>query len=269
MELSEIKIGIIGTGKLASCCVQGWLASGNVAQSQFHLSCRSEESRRRLSEKWPKADVTSDNRALAENADLLLLGVKPYHLSDLLKEIEGSLRPESLVLSLAAGFSALELRQAVSSFDASARMGRLMLNTSVAFNKGILGLSDDLLLESYETDLLQSLGDLYQVSENDFDAFTVASASAPAFEFYWRKCFVEAMKATGLETKMAEQIALSQLRAEELHLSDSFDPQKWIEQIATPGGMTADGLRALEEGALPKLTQAAFESCLAKAKGLK
>lgn len=263
------KWGVVGTGKLASCFLRGWLSTGGYSAADFIVSCRSEESRDRLKQEWPELEVTFDNAQLLRRSKSVLIGVKPYDSEKLLQELAPDFQDKALVLSLAAGLSRSQLVRAVGG-RSDLRVGRLMANTAVAFCKGLMALDSEVanLILPEEKQDFQVLGDVQTIEESRFDEFTVASASAPAFVLCFESALAKAAASFGFEASVVKSLTLSLIESTHHQLRSDFNPDKWVEQIATPGGMTADGVDVLRQKELENILQEAFEASLKKSKGL-
>lgn len=267
--LPRKKWGILGAGKLASCFLRGWIASGAFSEDDFIVSCRSEESRARLLQEWPNLQVTFENTEVVRNARSVLLGVKPYDLEKLLETLSVDFQDKTLVLSLAAGFDRAQIVRALSGRD-DLRVGRLMANTAVAFNKGLMGLDSQSAPSVTEEEKRQFelLGAVHVIEESRFDEFTVASASAPAFVLCFEEALAKAIAEMGFERSVTRSLTLSLLDSTRHQLVEDFSPDRWVQQIATPGGMTAEGVNVMQGRDIESLVSAAFKASLKKSKGL-
>lgn len=267
--MQQKKWGVVGAGKLASCFLRGWIKSETFSESDFIVSCRSKESRKRLTQEWPSLTVTFDNGELVRRSKSVLIGVKPYDAEKLLEELGADFQERALVLSLAAGLNRSQLLSALSE-RRDLRVGRLMANTAVAFNLGLMGLDSEVdgLLNPEEKNVFKKLGSLEVIDENRFDEFTVASASAPAFVLFMQSALAKAIGGFGFEPSVVRSLTLSLLESTQHQLKSDFHPEKWVQQIATPGGMTAEGIDILKKQNLEKILVEAFEASLKKSKGL-
>ena len=96
--------GFIGVGNMAGAVLRGSLDRDFLRPDQVMISRRSTDEVQRLATEL-RVTGTTDNREVAARADVLVLGVKPYHMDEVLREISGALTGRTLVLSLAAGWS--------------------------------------------------------------------------------------------------------------------------------------------------------------------
>src|SRR2546427_1711477 len=95
-------LGIIGGGNMASALVRGLLASRAIEPGRIHVSDVRADALAALG-KSHGVHTSADNRAVAAAADVVVLAVKPQIFDRLLGELKDALRPETLVVSIAAG----------------------------------------------------------------------------------------------------------------------------------------------------------------------
>ena len=99
-----MKIGIIGLGNMADAVIGGMLKKEIVTKEEITGSAATEQTVRRMAEKYG-IKTTRDNRAVAGNAQVLILAVKPQFLETVIGEIRDDVREETLLVTVAAGKS--------------------------------------------------------------------------------------------------------------------------------------------------------------------
>ena len=92
-----MNIGIIGYGSMGKMLAQKFLESGRADKNTLSISNRTKE---RLQEIADKASVCASNSEAAENADILFVCVRPCDIKEVVTEINGSLKKDSLLVSL-------------------------------------------------------------------------------------------------------------------------------------------------------------------------
>lgn len=120
--MAEWTLGMIGAGNMNTAILNGVLRRGAVRPEQVWLSNRHGDKLASFSAQG--VHTTTDNRAVAAHADLLVLGVKPQMFGDVLPELR-DLAAGKCVVSIAAGISAAYLRQELP----GAKVVRAMPNT--------------------------------------------------------------------------------------------------------------------------------------------
>lgn len=97
-------IGFIGGGNMASAIIGGILKAGLVPKSQIIATAKTEQTRRSLQERFG-IHTASSNPEAAKAADILFLAVKPHLFPEIIGELTGCIRPDTLLVSIAAGQS--------------------------------------------------------------------------------------------------------------------------------------------------------------------
>ena len=105
-----VKLGIIGTGNMASAILKGYLATDTDAHNVYVVG----HSEAKTSAFASENDITacSDIEELTQKCDALLIAVKPKDVRDVLAKVKSKLDGENaskLVISIAAGISTSQL----------------------------------------------------------------------------------------------------------------------------------------------------------------
>ena len=120
-----MKIGFIGLGNMAKAMIGGMLQEGIVEREDVVGSARTEETLERIEEEFHIATF-KDNRQVAEEADVIVLAVKPLFLHEVIGEIRDAVTKDKLIISIAAGKN-MEWLEGV--FGKKIRLIRCMPNT--------------------------------------------------------------------------------------------------------------------------------------------
>jgi pyrroline-5-carboxylate reductase len=230
-------------------------------------SVRSAESLERLRTEFPEFHFTLKNEELIEGSSYIFVGLKPHLVVDILKSLQTHFSKNQHVLSFCARVTLAELTRAWESGDLP-QLHRLMANTAMERCEGILGHVSAQTLPQDLYEILSSLGLVLQVPETHFDAFTTLTASAPAFVLEFLRGLEDFSQSSGLSLSISHQSLPQLLRGIASLLESDPNISKRIEQIATPGGMTAAGLEILRQNQVSKLAAQACVSTLEKAKTL-
>ncbi|CAH0529421.1 pyrroline-5-carboxylate reductase family protein [Vibrio hippocampi] len=231
-----LKLGIIGVGELTEKIVLG-LINANVP-CEVYLSPRNQARSEQLAQQ-PSCTVMDSNQAVADAADIILLGVRPQHLSQLASEIV--IEQHKTVVSLAAGIDVATLQQwfRVNSIH------RMMTTYSAELNRATVVLTPT---SSPVEQLFQPLGEMLVVeSEHEFELATVGMCMNGWMYFFsasMQQWFVD----QGMKPNQAKQLVLGAM-ADSAARGLAFPEQSLEalgESIATPGTYTAQGLEKLQ-----------------------
>ena len=96
------RVAFLGGGKMGEALVSGLIRSGGRSTDEITVTCRREERARELAGKYG-VNATLTSAGTIDWAETLVLMVKPQDMEELLEQIRGSVRPDQLVVSFAAG----------------------------------------------------------------------------------------------------------------------------------------------------------------------
>lgn len=260
-------LGFIGTGNMGGALAQA--ACKAMPSDQIFLANRTEEKARRLAEEL--GCRVADNKAVAENADLIFLGVKPQMMADLLSEIAPILAGREsrfLLVSMAAGLTVSRIREMA---RGDYPVIRIMPNTPASIGEGmILYTCCDRVTKPEEKvflDAMRCAGRLAALPEHLMDAGSAVSGCGPAFVDLFIEALADGGVACGLPRAQATEFAAQMVAgAARLVLESGKHPGELKDAVCSPGGTTIQGVRALEEsgfrGSVMKAVTAAYEKTL-------
>ena len=149
----DVRVGFIGAGNMATALIRGLVSQGTVDPKSVWVSSPSGPRKNIID---TGVNVTRDNAEVARNADVLILSVKPYVMSAALASIAGSLKPTTLLVSIAAGISIAQMTTSLSAGGAW-RIIRVMPNTPAAIGHGASALCLGALASAADADLVTRL----------------------------------------------------------------------------------------------------------------
>lgn len=260
--MSDIQLGIVGAGNMAEAIVRGVVSAGVLAPGDI-MAADPSPRRRAVFEQIGTA-VTEDN-APAAAAPRVLLAVKPQMMDDVLAAIADAIRPDALIISIAAGVGTSRLDAAL---GAKGRLVRVMPNTPMLVGAGVSALcpgpraaeEDMMWVEA----LLSASGRVLRVDEADMDAVTAVSGSGPAYFFYLAEAMIEAGIAEGLSPAAAALLAGATCRgAGEMLLGSEDSAAQLRAKVTSPGGTTQRAIETMDadnvQAALTRAVRAAAQ----------
>jgi pyrroline-5-carboxylate reductase len=249
--MTGLRVAILGTGKMGGILLQAFLKNNLVAQDQIFATVHHAERAQALSAQFG-IEVTTDNLAAAQQADVILLGVKPIQVPALIATIKPALSPEKVVLSIAASATTLSIEEA-----AGCDIGviRAMPNTPAMLAAGITALCAGRFASVEQMAVAQKIfstvGRTVVVDEKHMDAVTGLSGSGPAFLYIIIEALAEAGVNVGLPRDVATLLAAqTTLGSARMVLETGYHPALLKDAVTTPAGCTVDGILELEEGGL-------------------
>jgi pyrroline-5-carboxylate reductase len=265
------KIAVIGAGSMGGAILSGLIAAGTAADS-ITASTATTQSAKALSDKFGIKSFALDaspsaNSDAAENADVLLIAVKPAKVLATLEEIKASIKDGALVISVAAGVTTESMEQAIGS---RASVIRAMPNTPSIVGHGVTGIAkgksanDSQLAVAKE--LFETVGQVLVVDEEKINALSTISGSGPAYVFYFAEKLMNAAKKMGFSEKEANLMVRSTFLGSATLLAASSDsPETLRAQVTSPNGTTMQATARFDEAELEKVFIEATEAALARA----
>lgn len=255
------KIAFLGAGRMATALAQGLIQAGLSKPHDLRASDPVRLAREQFAAATG-ATVSQDNAACAEGSDVVVLAVKPQHVAETLRGLKGRLTGEQLLMSVAAG---VPLATLAAHAGEGPRLVRVMPNTpclvgygasAFALGRGATRADAELIAR-----LLGSVGLARELDERLLDAVTGLSGSGPAFVYLVIEALSDGGVAMGLPRDVALELAAQTVRgAAEMVLVEKEHPGVLKDRVASPGGTTIAGLRALEDGRVRAALMAAVEA---------
>jgi pyrroline-5-carboxylate reductase len=249
--LAGLKVAILGAGKMGGILLQAFLKSKVLEPDQIMATVEHADRAGQLSAQWG-VDVSTDNVAAAAFADLILIGVKPIGVPDLVKQIRPSLNPSKLLMSIAASVRTTAIEQAA---GIDIGVVRAMPNTPSMLGAGIAALNRGRFATEEQLDLaaflFATIGRTVVVEEKHMDAVTGLSGCGPAYIYIILESLAEAGVKVGLPRDIATLLAAqTTFGAAKMVLETGYHPALLKDAVTTPAGCTIDGILELEEGGL-------------------
>ncbi|RBW51285.1 pyrroline-5-carboxylate reductase [Marinobacter sp. F3R11] len=255
-------ISFIGAGNMASAIIGGMLdnefKAANIwasAPDDGHL----QSIRKRFG-----ISVTTDNRYCAQQADMVVLAVKPQVMADVCRDIAPiaqNTRP--LMVSIAAGLGTDTLDEWL---GGGLPIVRVMPNTPSLVGKGAAGLFSNESVSSAQKEMVQSVFEgigmaVWVEDEALLHGVTALSGSGPAYFFLMLEALETAATETGIDPETARQLAIQTMAgAAEMAARSEHDPAQLKKNVMSPGGTTERAVNTFEEGGLRDLVKKAYNA---------
>ncbi|ACO32750.1 MULTISPECIES: pyrroline-5-carboxylate reductase [Acidobacterium] len=251
ISVAQARVAVLGAGKMGGILLQAFLKQNILRPDQIVATVAHEDRALALSAQWG-VEVTTDNLAAAKQANVILLGVKPFQIAGLMEEIRPALDGTKLLVSFAASVKTAAIEEAA---GMALPVIRTMPNTPSMLGAGISALCSgkNVLPEHLQlaSALFEAVGRTVVVDEKHMDAVTGLSASGPAYIYIILEALAEAGVKVGLPRDIATLLAAqTTLGAAKMVLDTGYHPALLKDAVTTPAGCTIDGILELEEGGL-------------------
>ena len=266
--MNELKILLIGCGKMGSSLLEGIVKSDNfdgmvdviepVIQDSFKEDF-----------KESKVNFYSDIRENKDaiDYDLIIIATKPNIYEEIFNGLKNNLiiNDETLIVSILAGIRISKIEEIVGSIP----IIRAMPNIAASVLEGMTALIGNKKItheDILNADLIfELIGEkMWLKNEAQMDSFTAISGSGPAYFFFFTECLKNIAIEEGFTEDEANKISQQIIIGSGKLVKDSgIDPKELRENVTSPNGTTEVGLKVLADnktGLLDKLKQAIMEA---------
>jgi pyrroline-5-carboxylate reductase len=246
--LNQSNIAFVGSGTMAEAVISGLLSKEMATAGRLIASGPREERGLALAERYG-VRWTTRNLEAASGADIVVLGVKPQMLARVLPELRGQIRPDALVLSIAAGVKVETLAQGLE----HANVVRSMPNTPAQIGEGItVWIAAPAVSEQQRAEaraLLSALGPEVEADyEDQLDMATALSGTGPAYVYLFMEALVDAGVHLGFSRRVAEQLVIQTVKGSvDFYQHSPSHLARLRNQVTSPGGTTAEALYYLDK----------------------
>jgi pyrroline-5-carboxylate reductase len=249
--LRDRTIATVGSGVMAEAMIAGLLRGELVDPSCVVASHPRRERRDQLGAAYGIRTVTSNAEAV-QDADVILLAVKPQMLERVARDIAPQVRRGQLVLSVIAGATTT----AIGSLLEHDQIVRSMPNTPARLGRGMTvwyatpETTDE--QRAQASTLLRALGHELEVDDEKMVAMaTAVSGTGPTYVFLVMEALIDAAVHLGFPRHVAHDLVIETLEGSTVFAKQSgLHPAELRNMVTSPGGTSAAALHELESGRL-------------------
>ncbi len=266
-----MKIGFIGCGNMAKAMIGGIIKNNIAAPEDIYGSNRKEIDRQSVYNQYG-IHVTADNIEVTDNADILVLAVKPQYYEEVITQIKDHIRADQIIISIAPGKTLAWLAEKFGA-ERKIKIVRTMPNTPAMVGEGMTGVTPNDQLTEAEVklvcDILSGFGKAEVISEKLMDTVVAVSGSSPAYVFMFIEAMADAAVEQGMPRAQAYQFAAQAvLGSAKMVLETGKHPGELKDMVCSPAGTTIKAVRALEKAGLRSAVIEAMDACADAAKGM-
>lgn len=264
----QLTIGFIGAGNMASAIARGLVKKGHDPKKVI----MSNRSAGKLDDLAAELGVqtTQDNQQVCDQADLVLLSVKPQMMADAVGNLDFS--TVQCAISVAAGLPTEKLKQMTKN---SVAVVRSMPNTPSIELCGATGLYADEATQKAHRDAVNyvfgAIGKFEWVpDENLMDTVTALAGSSPAYFFRFMETLVEAGIKQGMDGTTARNLVVQSALGAATLISNHPDIaiSERRKQVTSPNGTTAAALDSLEQSGIKQMAEDAVKAAVNRGREL-
>lgn len=241
------KVGFVGLGNMGFAIARGLLKTMNPKDISFfdadNEKCSSAKGELGI-------NLCRNNLEIAEQSKYIILAIKPQIYDMCISQIKNSLKPQSVVISIAPSITIESLKKMLGD---KTKVVRVMPNTPAFVNEGmsVLSFSDDEYTDKETKDIeniFKSCGQIETVQEQYMDAIVPISGSSPAYVYMMIEALADGGVNLGLPRKLAYKLAAQTvLGSAKMVLETNSHPGELKDAVCSPGGTTIAAVRSLEK----------------------
>lgn len=247
-----MKIAIIGAGNMGGAVARGLAKGSIIPTSNIYVSNPSQPKLEALKSEFAEINTSTSNCEVASVADIVVLAVKPWKVTEVINEIKPYLDySRQAIASMVGGLSIAQLSEWLDKGD-----GLLPATYAIIPNTAIATMSSMTFISSTRStaqkdeqllDIFRELGDAMFIDEGVMPAATSLASCGIAYALRYIRAAMEGGVELGFRADDAKHIVMQTLRgAVDILEANNTHPEVEIDRVTTPGGLTIKGLNAME-----------------------
>lgn len=262
-----MKLGFIGCGNMAQAMIKG-ITHKQILKGEEIIASDAYKPGLEKAHNLMGIAMAENNIEVVQNAEIIVLAVKPYLYQPVAEEIREYIKPNHIIVTIAPGKTLDWLKEL---FPEKTKIVRTMPNTPAMVGEGMTAVCPNEFLEKDETEyvlsILKAFGRARVVSEDLMDVVVAVSSSSPAYVFMFIEAMADSASAQGMPRDKAYQFAAQAVfGSAKMVLETHKHPGELKDMICTPGGTTLEAVRVLESHRLRSSIIEAMKACVVHAK---
>jgi pyrroline-5-carboxylate reductase len=269
-KMVEMKrVAFVGSGAMGEAMIKGMVAQGLAQPLQIVASDPLAARREQMNSQFG-VQTSDTNLAAVQNADVVVLSVKPQALNKVMAELHGRIAPDALVLSIIAGAPIATMVKGLG----HDRVVRTMPNTPAQVGMGVTVWTATPSVTEHQRRqtqaILGALGEHVMVEDEGYlDMATGLSGSGPGYVFLFIEAMIDAGVQIGFSRADSQKMVLQTLEGSvALVRSTGLHPAELKNRVTSPGGTTAAGLFELEQSGLRAAVMRAVDAAYRRSQAL-
>lgn len=233
---------------MGGAIVRGLAADAEFASThKIAVSNRSQAKLDAVKAEFPSVEISTDNNAVAQDADIVVIAVKPWLIDSVAEGLKPAVNDRQTIISVVAGVPLSHLHELLGKVT----IFRAIPNTAIAIGESMTVIATDAdtpaTLTTEVERIFNRLGRTLLVEERLLDAAMALCSCGTAYALRYVRAAMEAGVELGLYPAQAKTIVGQTVKgAAELLLAHDSHPEEEIDKVTTPGGFTIKGLNRME-----------------------
>lgn len=263
------KITFIGGGNMAEGIIKASLATKTFLSKNISVYDISQE-RLQYLQKTYQIQIFEDLAKSVQEAEIVLIAVRPQDAPQVLTNLKNYLTKENLVISICAGITISQIQSYV---GAAIKIARVMPNVLSESHYGYSGICLSENLKSMDRDILatifNALGKTLFIAEKQFNVFTAFSCAGPAYVMNCMAGLIDAGVQAGFSRQDSRKLVLDNFIGSGIALSQTGEhPLERVDKMTSPAGVTIEGVAVLNRAGLSGILMKAVQAAVKKSEEL-
>lgn len=260
------KIAVIGVGNMAKAILNGIISSRNIGISNFYIYDKYEGA----CEQFSNAEgfqIADGIFSAVNNADYILLSVKPQNFPEVLEEVKKVHNHENKIyITIAAGITS----QSVSETLGGALVIRVLPNLPMTIGMGVSAICKNEKAAASDFEFVKNIflssGSITVIDESEMNRIIGVTSSSPAYVFKFIESICKGAEIQGLDGDALIDTVCDVVIGSAILLKNSKEsPSQLISKVASKGGTTERALLKLNDGDFEKTVCDAMVACTERA----
>jgi pyrroline-5-carboxylate reductase len=242
---------IVGPGVMGEAIIAG-LIRQKVAAPDHIYAAGPELDRLEYMEQTYGIHCTADNNEAVDQADVIIIAVKPQRIKKVMVGLKGRIPSHAVVISIVAGSSISDIMDGLDHDS----VVRAMPNTPAQIGEGIAvwttsnGVSEEQMNQTRS--VLGALGEEVLMDEEDYlDMATALSGSGPSYIFLFMEAMIDAGVHLGFQRRISEKLVVQTLKGSvDYYMQRENHAATLRNEVTSPGGTSAEALYYLEKAGI-------------------
>lgn len=257
------KIAIIGAGNMGAAIAASLIGHDD----RIVCTAATPSTLDRLKKETPGVETSLSNVKASEEADIIILCIKPYIAPRVFKEIKGHIKPGAVIMSVIAALPIDDLKRILDADNLNLSIIRVVPNTAIRYRKSATFIAADVNVRpetlSEAEEIFNRSGKAFVIEEKYIGACTALASCGIAYFLRFIRAAAEGSVELGLKAGFATRIAALTAEGAAALLAGDAHPEAEIDRVTTPGGITIRGLNTLEaNGFSHAIIEALKASCV-------
>jgi pyrroline-5-carboxylate reductase len=258
--VKKADILFIGAGRMAEAVVSGVVKTSRETFGTITMANRSNKEKLKHLQSTYGVQMTTDWLKAVQENDIIVFATPPQTHEELLRALSPHISGQ-LVVTVAAGIDPEFLEHRL---PEKTPVCWIMPNTAAQIGMSMSTYTCGRSVEShhrpYIEALLNAIGPAEELTSEQVHNLTAVTGSAPAFIYYVEKALEEAAVKYGISEEQARRLVVQMMKGSVAMLEAGHSPDDLMEQVASPGGSTAEGLRVLDTYGVDRMFQQAVQA---------